>query len=234
MDIRKIDYYDEETLLEATVVSERGDEKRPIVFIFHAWEGKGAFVEKKAVELAKLGYVGCALDLYGKNILGKTREECSSLMNPLFSDRLKLRKRILACLSLFSLIPEADPHKVAAIGFCFGGLCALDLARSGADVKGVVSYHGLLVPPNFPPESMSSKVLILHGYKDPMVSKEDLMSFASEMESKDVDFQLHVFGNAMHAFTNPEANDPSFGTVYQPEADKRSTKLLEMFLSELF
>ncbi len=234
MDIRKIDYYDEETVLEATVVSGGGTHKRPIVFIFPAWEGKGAFAEKKAVEMAKLGYIGCALDVYGKNIFGKTKEECESLMTPLFSDRLKLRKRILAYKSLFSSIPEADSHKTAAMGFCFGGLCALDLARSGAPVGGVISVHGLLVPPKFHLHPIHSRVLVLHGYKDPLVSKESLMEFSSEMEKKHVDFQLHVFGKAMHAFTNPEANDPSFGTVYQPEADRRSTKLIQMFLSELF
>ncbi len=235
MEIRKITYYDKDVVLEATVAIPQGGQKKPLVMIFPSWEGKNAFAEKKATELAKLGFIGCALDPYGIGKLGKNKEECSLLMGPLIENRENLHRRVLASLSLFQKISEADIEKVAVIGFCFGGLCALDLAREGALLKGVVSFHGLLSTP-FKNSStpFHSKVLVLHGDKDPMVSKEDVASFCAEMEERSVDFQVHVFGNTMHAFTNPEANDPDFGTVYNELADKRSWILLKAFLEEIF
>lgn len=234
MEIRKIDYQDGDVLLEGTVALEKGEQKKPIIIIFHAWEGKGAFVEEKAKYLAKLGYIGCAVDLYGKGILGKTKEEKSALMTPLMADRAKLQKRILAYKELLSKIPEADSGKIGAIGFCFGGLCALDLARSGDNIKGAVSFHGLLRAPDKSESPITSKVLVLHGNNDPMVPKDELLAFTEEMAEKKVDWQLHVFGGTMHAFTNKEANDPAFGTVYQKDADRRSFQLMELFFKEVF
>jgi dienelactone hydrolase len=235
MQVRKIDYYDGDTLLEATVASEEGNEKKPIVFIFHAWGGKGKFVEDKAVELAKLGFVGCALDIYGKGILEEEKEKCAALMTPFMEDRSKLQKRILACKSLFKSVPEADSTKIAVIGYCFGGLAALDFARSGEDVKGVVSFHGLLIPSTVLPKAeIKSKVLVFHGHKDPMVPTEDVLGFMQEMDEQKVDSQFHVFGNALHAFTNKDANDPEFGTVYNADADLRSWKQACLFFKEIF
>ncbi len=235
MHIRKIEVQDQGVILEATVAFLEGAQKKPVIFVFHAWEGKGVFAEQKAIELAKLGYVGCALDLYGKGKFGVSREECSALMHPLFSDRAKLRQRILTYRDVLEKIPEADLSKIGAIGFCFGGLCALDLARSGADIKGVVSFHGLLgAPETLQNKKISSKVLVLHGGKDPMVSKKELFNFIEEMELKEVDFQVHIFGRAMHAFSNPEANDSSFGTLYDKDADKRSFELMKLFFLEVF
>lgn len=233
MDVRKIEYQDEDLILEATVAIESKENKLPLILVFHAWEGKGDFVEEKAKELAKLGYIGCALDLYGKGILGKSKEENSALMQPLIADRMKLRQRILAYKTLLPKLPEADLSKIGAIGFCFGGLCALDLARSGADVKGVVSFHGLLHAPDIE-NSIQSKILVLHGNNDPMVSKEELFRFTQEMEEKKADWQLHIFGNTMHAFTNKKANDPGFGTVYQKDSDRRSFIYMQEFFKEVF
>ncbi len=232
MEMQKIDYYDEDVLLEATVAKEKGDHKRPAVLIFHAWEGKGPFVEQKAQELAKLGYVGIALDLYGKGRLGKTKEEKSALMAPLISDRAKLQKRILAYKSFLSSLAEVDLNRIGAIGFCFGGLCVLDLARSGADVKGVVSFHGLLHAPKKSLLPIKAKVLAFHGNNDPMISDEELKDFKEEMERKKADWQLHIFGGTMHAFTNKEANDPAFGTVYNKDSDRRSFLLMQEFFKE--
>lgn len=235
MQMRKVEVQDGGVVLESTVVIPEGVTKAPIVFIFHAWEGKGAFTEQKAMDLAKLGYIGCALDLYGKGKLGKSREECAALMNPLFSDREKLRQRIYCYKEILEKIPEADEGKIGAIGFCFGGLCALDFARSGAKVKGVVSFHGVLVPPDSCPSAkIDAKIMVCHGAKDPMVSKKQVFDFMEEMEEKGVDYQVHIFGKAMHAFTNPEANDPGFGTLYDEDADKRSFVLMKQFFSEIF
>lgn len=234
MNVRKVEYRDGNVLLEATVASQTS-EKRPVILVFHAWDGKNSFAEEKAKELAELGYTGVALDLYGKGVLGKTKEEKQSLMSPFMADRTLLQKRILAYKSLLSAIPEADESKVGAIGYCFGGLCALDLIRSVEDVKVAVSFHGLFDPPfdqnTFP---IRGKILTMHGSQDPMVSWKQVESFSKEMEGRDADFQMHVFGKAMHAFTNPEANDPSFGTLYHGPSDRRSWSLMKALFSEVF
>ena len=121
------------------------------------------------------------------------------------------------------------------MGFCFGGLCVLDLARSGADVKGVISFHGLFnAPENLPNEPIKAKVLALHGQDDPMVPPEQVAALQKEMTNAGVDWQIHAYGNTMHAFTNPEANDPGFGTVYNAGADKRSWIAMKNFFEEIF
>ena len=235
MDVRTIDYYDGDTVLEATVAVEKGNEKKPSIFIFHAWFGKDPVMVEKAKELAKLGYVGCAVDLYGKGILEEDKEICAGLMGPFMEDRAMLQKRILACETLLESIPEADPTKVAAMGYCFGGLSALDFARSGANIKGAVSFHGLLkAPTGVPKKDIQAKVLVFHGYKDPMAPKEDILDFTEEMQERDVDFQFHIFGKSLHAFTNKSANDPGFGTVYDPDADRRSWEQMQNFFKEIF
>ena len=121
------------------------------------------------------------------------------------------------------------------MGYCFGGLVSLDLARSGVDLKGAVSFHGFLSgSEDLEYKDISAKLLVLHGHLDPMVGQDQIDSFSEEMNKKSVDWQLHSFGNAMHAFTNPDANDPSFGTVYSQDADQRSWKIFKDFLSEIF
>jgi dienelactone hydrolase len=234
MKIRKVEYFDGDVRLEATVASKKTEGKSPLIFVFHAWAGKDDFVEKKAVELANLGYVGCAIDLYGKGVLGKNADENEALMSPFMKDRSFLQKRILACLSLLPLLPEADVNQLGAIGYCFGGLAALDFARSKAGLKGVVSFHGLLTGNDSPLEPIEAKVLVLHGGKDPMVSSEDLRVFQEEMKDRKTDFQVHIFGNSMHAFTNPKANDSARGTVYDELSALRSWKLMRLFFEEVF
>jgi dienelactone hydrolase len=130
--------------------------------------------------------------------------------------------------------PEADASKVAAIGFCFGGLCVLDMARSGANIDGVVSFHGLLKAPGNTVDKIGAKVLALHGWDDPMATPDDVEAFGAEMTKAKADWQLHAYGGTMHAFTNPAANDPDFGTVYDEKADKRSWASMRLFLNELF
>jgi len=209
--------------------------RRPAVLISHAWGGRDEFVAGKAKKLAELGYVGFAVDMYGKGILGSGPEQNAELMRPFMEDRAMLQKRMQAALAAVGLMPWVDDNQCAAIGFCFGGLCVLDLARSGADVKGVVSFHGLLAAPgNTLGNKVKAKVLALHGHDDPMATPEQVLAFEQEMTEAGVDWQLHVYGNTKHAFTNPVANDPAFGTVYQPDADRRSWKAMENFLQEIF
>ncbi|MCL7421967.1 MAG: dienelactone hydrolase family protein [Methylobacter sp.] len=209
--------------------------RRPAVLINHAWGGRDEFVAEKARKLAELGYVGFALDMYGMGILGSGPEENARLMQPFMADRALLQKRIQAALYAVKLLPWVDDSKIAAIGFCFGGLCVLDLARTGADIKGVVSFHGLLgAPDNTRGTAIKAKVLALHGHDDPMVSPEQVLAFEREMTEAGADWQLHAYGHTMHAFTNPVANDPAFGTVYQADADRRSWQAMQNFLAELF
>lgn len=207
--------------------------KRPGVILCHAWRGRDEFVCDRAIELAQWGYAAFALDLYGKGVLGKTKEENIALMNPLVENRGLLQNRLHLALKTFLNQPIVDSHNVAALGFCFGGLCALDLARSGADIKGAISVHGLLnAPENLKTPAIKAKVLALHGHDDPIVPPEHVLAFEQEMTERHADWQLHVFGNTMHAFTNPIANDPAAGTVYSPLAAKRSWQMIRNFLEE--
>ena len=209
--------------------------QRPVVLIHHAWGGRDSFVEAKAVKLAELGYLAFATDLYGKGVLGTTREESAALMQPFMADRAKLQQRLLAALAAVKLLPWADNKRIAAIGFCFGGLCALDLARTGVDICGVVAFHGLLgAPSNIPHPVIKAKVLALHGHDDPMVTPAQVLAYQTEFTLAGADWQLHSYGHTMHAFTNPIANDADFGTVYQANADRRSWLAMRNFLSEIF
>ncbi len=231
-----VGYTDGDVLLEAFFAFDDSfSDRRPAVLINHAWGGRDDFVAEKAKKLAALGYFGFAVDMYGKGILGSSPEENAKLMQPLMDDRAMLQQRMKAALYAVRLLPWVDDSKIAAIGFCFGGLCSLDLARTGADLKGVVSFHGLLdAPDNTQGNAVKAKVLALHGHDDPMVSSEQVLAFEQEMTKAGADWQLHTYGNTMHAFTNPVANDPAFGTVYQPDADRRSWIAMENFLTEIF
>ena len=208
---------------------------RPAVAVAHTWAGRGAFEESKAVELAGCGYVGFAMDLYGKGVLGEGVEECAALMAPLMADRTLLEQSIDTAVSVLREQPEVDAANVAAIGYCFGGLSVLDLARSGSDVRGVVSFHGLFTPPeNTSARKIKAKVLCLHGYDDPMAEPETMVALAAELTEAGADWQIHAYGNTVHAFSNPAADNPQMGTVYSESADRRSRQALMNFLQEIF
>jgi dienelactone hydrolase len=230
-----VGYLDGDVLLEAFFAFDDSlSGRRPAILINHTWAGRDDFVAEKAKKLAALGYVGFAVDMYGKGVLGSDAEENAKLMQPFMQDRQLLKKRMMAALYAVKLMPWVDDSRIAAIGFCFGGLCSLDLARAGADLKGVVSFHGLLGALDDNSHPIKAKILALHGHDDPMVPVEQVIAFEKEMTKAGADWQLHTFGNTQHAFTNPLANNPDFGTVYQPEADKRSWILMENFLAEIF
>lgn len=208
---------------------------RPCVLVSHAWAGCTEFEHRWADRLAGLGYAGFAIDNYGKGKVGKSVAENQALMNPLVSDRAKLQQRLLAAVDAARTQPEVDPARVAAIGFCFGGLCVLDLARTGADIQGVASFHGLFTPPgNTKGNRIKAKVAVFHGYDDPMVPPSAILDLGNELKEAGADWQIHAYGGVMHAFTNPEANDPSFGTVWDRRAADRSWASLQVFLRECF
>lgn len=231
-----VDYADGNTALQGFVARDEAfSSKKPVILICHAWGGRDNFVADKARKLAALGYAGFALDMYGKGITGGDREQNAKLMRPFMEDRALLQRRITAALDTVRRLPYADANKIAAMGFCFGGLCVLDLARTGADIKGVVSFHGLLgAPGNTARNIIKAKVLALHGRDDPMVPPEQVLAFQEEMTQAGADWQFVSYGHTMHAFTNPVANDPGFGTVYQADADRRSWQAMQAFFSELF
>lgn len=212
----------------------QGDKPAPAVLICHAWGGQKAFERERAAQLAELGYVGIAIDVYGQGKRSDQKAQCQAMMSPLMADRAMLRRRLFAAIDAARKHPAVDKTRLAVIGFCFGGLCALDVARGGADVRGVVALHGLLMPSGLPSETISAKVLALHGYDDPMADPQAMLAFCSEMTEAGVDWQVHAYGQTKHAFTNPAANDPDFGTVYNEVAEKRSRAATEQFLGEVF
>lgn len=233
---RPVEYTDDGGQFEAVMAwDDRAGNARPGVLVSHAWRGRGEQEEAKARQLAELGYVGFALDLFGKGVRGGSIEENRGLIRPFMDDRPMLARRMQLALAVMRSQDEVDESRTAAIGFCFGGLCVLDLARSGAEVDGVVSFHGLFKPPgNDRGRRIAARVLVLHGWDDPMATPEELVGLGRELTERGADWQIHAYGNAMHAFTNPAANDPDFGTVYQADADRRSWQSMCLFLEELF
>lgn len=214
---------------------------QPIVIIMPTFEGIGDFARDKAKQIAGLGYAAFVMDLYGGGKRGESIAECQSLMAALRENRSVLRERVVASVACVQQLDKVNPLHIAAIGFCFGGMAVLDLARTGSlsgpsqSVKGVVSFHGLLDAPDIETaEKIDAKVLVLHGHEDPMVSVEKVNQFKQEMTSKQADWQLHAYGNTMHSFTNPNANNPAMGTQYNELADKRSWVAMQNFLAELF
>ncbi len=207
----------------------------PGVLVCHAWAGRSPAEDAFAEKLAGLGYAGIAIDLYGAGVLGATKEECQNLMTPFMADRAMLQARLLAILDIVKAQPEVDSGKTGAIGFCFGGLCVLDLARSGGDVAGVASFHGLLgAPGNTGGKRITSKIAAYHGWDDPMVPPKDVVAFADEMTAAGADWRLLAHGHTMHAFMAEAANDPGFGTVYNKQAADRSWQAMTIFFAEIF
>mgnify|MGYP001546938595 FL=1 len=233
---RLIEYRDGDTVLEGRIAFDDSIEgPRPGVLVSHAWSGRSDFEDGKADDLARLGYAAMALDLYGQGVRGSGPEENAALMQPFLDDRAMLQQRLLRSLATLREQDEVDAGKVAAIGFCFGGLCVLDIARTGEDLAGVVSFHGLFgAPGNTAGNRVRAKVLALHGWNDPMAPPDAVDGLASELTSMGADWQLHAYGNTMHAFTNPAANDADMGTVYNANADRRSWQAMTNFLDELF
>ena len=236
MKTRFIEYQDADTVLEGYLAwDETAGKPLPVVMVAPDWTGRRDFALKAAERLAGQGYAGFALDMYGKGVFGKDgdNEGNAALMGPFASDRRLLRRRMMAALAAVRQQAEIDPARVAAMGFCFGGMCVLELARAGADVKGVVSIHGIFAPGNVPNEKIRARVLCLHGHDDPMVPPEQVLALEQELSAAGVDWQVHVYGKTLHAFTNPAANNPDFGTLYSPVAESRAYRSLWNFLSEV-
>ncbi|MEY4195184.1 MAG: hypothetical protein RLZZ226_1552 [Pseudomonadota bacterium] len=235
IETRLIEYTHQNTVLEGYYAcDDRQTGPRPLVLVAHAWGGRDAFVEQKACQIAELGYAAFALDMYGKGVVGTDPAQNARLMQPFMQDRAFLQARMQQALQTARHLAGVDSSRIAALGFCFGGLCVLDLARTGADLAGVVSFHGLFTPPgNTAGQRIRAKVLILHGHADLMATPEQALVLARELTEAGADWQLHLYGNTLHAFTNPRANDRAFGTLYDAGAERRSFESLRNFLAEV-
>lgn len=231
-----LEYSDGSTLLRGQLArDDTWADPRPGVLIAHTWAGCGPFEQGKAADIAELGYVALAVDMYGGGIVGHSTEENAKLMSVVLEDRALLQRRMTAALDALKALPGVDSERTAAIGYCFGGLCVLDLARTGVSFQAAVSFHGLLNPPgNIEVADVRPRVLVLHGWDDPMAKPDSVEALAEEFTRAGADWQVHAYGRTMHAFTNPEANNLDMGTVYNAQADRRSWNSMRQFLSDSF
>jgi dienelactone hydrolase len=209
---------------------------RPGVLVVHQWLGLTDYEKHRAGMLAQLGYVAFCADIYGKGVRPQNSQEAGAQAGKYKSDRQLLRGRVNAALDALRRQPLVDPKRLAAIGYCFGGTTVLELARSGADIAGVVCFHGGLdSPAPADGKNIKCKVLVCHGADDPVSSPQDIAAFESEMRKGGVDWQLIKYGGAVHSFTQPMAGtDNSKGAAYNEKADQRSWEAMKQFFAEIF
>lgn len=233
-----IDYKEGETALAGYLArpAEAASGKRPGMLIIHAWRGHSENVQRVAREMAAKGYVAFALDMYGKGVLAKDNREASKLATPFYKDPDLFRRRARAGLEVLASQPDVNSDKIGAVGFCFGGSAVLELARDGAKVAGVVSFHGNLSTTKPAAKgAVQAKVLVAHGGDDPFVKPDAVSAFWQEMRDAGADYQILVLSNAVHSFTDPGAgNDPSRGAAYAPLAADRAWRVAHGFFHELF
>ncbi len=229
--VRDVEFEIEGQVHQGRLVAHQGP-ARPTVLVFHAWDGRSAGVDAMADRVLGLGWNAFSADLYGKGVRGDSVESCQALMTPLLNDRARLRRSILRNVEVVTDQPEVDAGRLAAIGFCFGGLCVLDLARANGPVRGVASFHGLFTPPGLPEGPVSPKVVAFHGWNDPMAPPEAVLGFAAEFTRLGADWRLEAFGDTLHGFMMEGANNPALGVAYNAVSANRAWKGLVGFLEE--
>jgi len=185
-----------------------------------------------AERLTRAGFSILIADLYGRRFAPSERDEAMAAMNALRGDRAALRDRLLAVLGEAQALDEIAEARIAAIGFCFGGQCALDLARAGADIAGVASFHGLFDPPGLLPLAITAKVAAYHGWDDPLVAPAAVVALAAELTAAGCDWQIHAFGHVGHGFTNPGATGAMPGIKYDERTARRAWAACDAFLAE--
>ena len=235
---KTVDYVDGNVSLQGFVAWDPSQAGKPLpgVLVVHQWMGLTDYERGRCEQLAALGYVAFALDIYGKGVHPASTQEAGQLAGKYKQDRDLYRRRLNLGLEQLRAQPGVAEDKVAAIGYCFGGTGVLELARSGAVVNGVVSFHGGLDSPS-PDDgkNINSKVLVLHGADDPFVPAKDIDAFKTELNSATVDWQMIYYSNAVHSFTQPMAGgDNSKGAAYNATADRRSWEAMQHFFDELF
>lgn len=226
---REIDYKEGDTVLQGYLAYDSAKTgNRPAVMIVHDWDGITDYERMRARMLAELGYVAFCADIYGKGVRPTTPQENGAQASKYRSDRDLFRRRLQAGLDQTRKSPNVDTSKVAAIGYCFGGGGVLELARSGAELNGVVSFHGSLDTPNPADASnIKTKVMLFHASDDPAVPRAALSGFLDEMKAAGKDYQLTIYNLAVHAFTAP-------GQQYNADADRRSWQGMKTFFAEIF
>ncbi|HLG41985.1 MAG TPA: dienelactone hydrolase family protein [Planctomycetota bacterium] len=229
----RLEYRHGDAVLEGYLAFPKGKEPRPGVLVVHEWMGPGKHVWNSADRLAAIGYVALAVDIYGKDLRPKNAQEAAQAAGRFRGgDRALLRDRLQAGLAALLGTGRVDPSRVGAIGYCFGGSAVLELARSGAAVKGVVSFHGGLASGQGKSvDKIAARVLALHGADDPFVKSEEVAAFQEEMRRAGADLQFVAYAGAVHSFTNPEAGtDNSKGAAFNADADRRSWDAMSEFL----
>lgn len=231
-----VSYSDSQKNYQGLLVQKAGTQAKATILISPTWEGRGEFVEHIAERLCDLGYQAFCIDMYGDGITEQHPAKCEALMKPLVENRAELESRITLALDTIKKHPDVNAEKIIAIGYCFGGLCVLDLARSGAELLGVVSFHGLLHAPKHTPqeksEDIKASILVLHGHDDPMVPVEQVNDLKAELTQLQADWQLHAYGNTVHAFTNKNARMKNVA-FYNELSDRRSWQSMVNFFDEL-
>lgn len=203
------------------------------VVLAHDWSGINDGMRAVARRVAAMGYVCAAIDLYGKGVRGDQLGDNHHLMDPLLADRGLLRRRALAGLAAVTDLPGVDRSRIAALGFCFGGLCALDLARAAPpQLRAAISVHGVLAQSDLPREEMSASIMVLHGWDDPTAPPRDVLALAEELTACGADWQLHAYGHALHAFTFEGVHAPERGLAFHPAASRRAWASIASFLAE--
>jgi dienelactone hydrolase len=232
-------WHGKEKLIGELLFNEEISGKQPAVILYHAFEGRGEFTLEYAKRLAAQGFVVFVADMYGDAKVAHSIDDCFKLVTPFLQDRQLVRTRALLAYETLRQQLQVDSSRISAIGFCFGGMCVLELARSGADLWAGVTMHGVLAKSDLPTRPIKSKLLILHGYKDPQVPPVELGHFAEEMEAAGVkDWIFTFFGNARHSFTDPKTGtfDPekeqAMGRQYHQLAAERSFRYALDFFQE--
>ena len=231
-----VEYKQGETTLEGYLAyDETVKGTRPGVLVVHDWMGCDSYAKTRADQLARLGYVAFAADIYGKGVRPKNSQEAGAQAAKYKGDRPVLRARVNAALDVLKKQPQCDPKRVAAVGYCFGGTTVLELARSGADIAGAVTFHGGLDTPTRDAKNIKCKILLCHGADDPYVPAADVAALQDEFRRAGVDWQMIYYSGAVHSFTRPDAgNDNSKGAAYNERADQRSWEAMKAFFAEIF
>ena len=221
--------------LESLFIGRRDNEPRPTVILVPTVMGVSELEAGFGRQLVELGYNALVADVFGKEFHGAPRDVCFGEMTRLRSDRAALRRRLQHVLDLARGIDEVQSDQIVVAGYCFGGQCALDLARSGADIAAAVSFHGLFDPPGLPPEKIKAKVVAFHGWDDPMVTPDKVVALGQELTDAGCDWQIHAYGHVGHGFTNPHASELQIdGVAYNALAAERSWTSFINLLEELF
>jgi dienelactone hydrolase len=221
--------------LESVFVGRRDRQARPTILLIPAVMGVSELETGFGRQLVELGYNSFVADIFGREFRGAPRETMFGEMNRIKADRAVLLRRLEHVLGVARGIDEVEKHQMVVAGFCFGGMCALDLARSGADIAAAVAFHGLFDPPGLPPKKIKAKVLALHGWDDPMVTPDKVAALADELTQGGSDWQIHAYGHVGHGFTNPKAHEIGLdGVAYNALAAERSWTSIVNLLEELF